>query len=164
MLFHKDKTSFGLTMVELLISISVLLLLILVSVILTNPAELQSRARDEKRLSDMTVLDRAINEYSLDNSNYPDAVGTTRNSTTLPLNNSGPLENPLDGWIDVDLSEYVTRLPIDPINDSTYRYYYRHTQFGYEINAVLEYETSYMTDDGGDDDSYYELGNDLTIL
>ena len=158
------KKSSGMTMIEILVSMAIMLLLILVTVLLTNPAELQARGRDQKRLSDIAVLDRAINEYNLDNASYPDAVDTTRYSNALPLNNTGPYENPADGWIDINLTAYVTRLPTDPLNDNTYRYTYRHGAFGYELNAVLEEETDFMLNDGGNSNSFYELGNDLTIL
>ena len=111
------------------------------------------RGRDEKRLSDLAALDRAINEYKLDNKGFPDAVDTTRYSNALPVGNAGPLAKSSDGWIDVDLTNYLVRLPVDPTNDDTYRYSYRHTQYSYEINAVLEYDTTAMLNDGGDDDA-----------
>ena len=112
-------------MVELLTSIAVLFVLIVTVLIIVNPVMFQSRARDEKRLSDLTTLDRAINEYMLDNASYPYIVDTTRYSTSLPLNNVGPFENPQDGWIDTNMTSYLVRLPTDPINDNTYRYTYQ---------------------------------------
>ena len=162
--FKFIKNSSGLTIVELVVSMAVLVLLMVTVVIIVNPTMFQSRARDEKRLGDLSILDRAINEYMLDNASYPDTVDTTRYSTSLPLNNVGPFENPFDGWIDVNMSLYLVRLPTDPINDVTYRYTYRHTQYGYELNAVLEEQVDYMSTDGGNNNSLYELGNDLTIL
>jgi len=149
---------------ELVTVLGILGVLILTISLIVNPVEIQQRGRDEKRLTDMSTLDRAINEYKLDNAAFPDALDTTRYSNVLPTGNSGPVTYAPDGWIDVDLSQYVVKLPVDPTNDDVYRYSYRHTQFTYELNAVLEFETAFMTSDGGDDNAFYELGNDLTIL
>jgi len=158
------KRQVGITLTELVAVVGILVVLILAVLIIVNPAEILARGRDERRLTDMTILDRAVNEYKIDAKSFPDLADTTRLSTSLPLGNSGPLVDPTDGWIDVNLSQYLTKIPIDPINDDTYRYSYRHTQYSYELNAVLEYYVEYMVDDNGDDNSVYELGNDLTIL
>lgn len=159
----KDNST-GTTLIELVTALGIVVVLIVAVLIIINPTEIQQRGRDEKRFSDIASLDRAINEYKLDNAAFPDAENITRYSDTLPIGNSGPVENSSDGWIDIDLTQYLVRLPTDPLNDTTYRYSYRHDQFSYELNAVLEFETSFMTDDGGDDVNFYELGNDLTIL
>lgn len=158
------QNSLGVTLVELVAVIGIIGVLILAVLIIVNPMEILARGRDERRFTDMSVLDRAVNEYKIDAKSFPDVADTTRISTTLPSGNSGPLVDPTDGWIDVNLSQYVTKLPVDPINDDTYRYFYRHTQYSYELNAVLEYYVDEMVSDNGDDDSVYELGNDLTIL
>lgn len=159
-----EKNSLGTTLVELVAVVGIVAVLILAVLIIVNPAEILARGRDEKRFSDMSLLDRAINEYKMDVASYPDVGNTTRISTSLPSGNSGPLVDSTDGWIDVNLSQYATKLPIDPINDENFYYSYRHTQFSYEINAILEHYTEEMVNDGGDDNGVYELGNDLTIL
>lgn len=159
-----EKNSFGLTLIELVTVIGILVFLIFAAHLLVNPVELQARGRDERRFTDMVVLDRAVNEYKLDAASFPDVSDTTRYSNTLPSGNFGPLVDPTDGWINVNLVQYMIKLPVDPINEDIYIYSYRHTQFGYELNAVLEYYTDKMVNDGGDDNAVYELGNDLTIL
>lgn len=160
------KDSRGVTIIELAVVSIILAVLITAILLIVNPVEIQAKGRDEKRLTDLSVLDRAINEYNLDNSTYPDLVDTTRKSTVLPVGNSGPLQNPADGWIDVNMSLYLTRLPTDPTNDETYYYSYRHTTFTYELNVVLEHYSEFAvnTYDGGNNASVYEIGNDLTIL
>jgi hypothetical protein len=124
---------------------------------------MKSRARDDRRLSDINILDQAINEYLLDNGDYPDVVGTLRDSTSLPSGNTS-LDNSSDGWIDADLSKYTAKLPVDPLNDATYHYSYYHNITGYELNAVLEYYTEYAQEDGGDDPDIYEMGNNTTLI
>ncbi|MBU1132814.1 type II secretion system GspH family protein [Patescibacteria group bacterium] len=157
---HSEK---GITIVELSISIAIFLILLFLAITYFDPAEKRQRARDTRRVSDLEVIDRAINEYLLDNQSYPDASGTLRQSNILPLESTS-LENAGVGWIPVDFTDYISMLPTDPINDETYHYYFMQTSDGYELNAVLEYELDLMVDDGGNDDNYYEIGNNLTII
>lgn len=154
----------GITFVEILIVLGILLILLTFIMVTIDPISLQKRGRDNKRLSDLSVLERIIGEYLLDAGSYPDTLDTTRTSISLPLGNLGPLESSIDGWIDQNLSAYEVKLPLDPINDSTYNYSYRHSASGFEINTVLEYYTDKMTEDGGNNDAVYEIGNDLTIF
>ena len=159
-LTKKEK---GVTMVEILVVLAILMILITASTIILNPVEKKARARDNKRFSDINTLDRMINEYLIDNGSYPDLENTLRESDTLPTGNIS-VDNASDGWIDTDLSEYHSRLPTDPINDAIYKYYYYHNASSYELNAVLEHSLEFAQDDGGDDLDRYEIGNDLTLI
>ena len=58
----------------------------------------------------------------------------------------------------------MAKLPIDPVNDSTYYYSYKKSSKGYEIDAKLEYYNTYSSNDGGNDSSLYEIGTDLSIM
>jgi len=160
----ESKISKGFSLVELVLIMG--LTVVVTGVLMTafRPYEQKAKARDGKRLSDISTLDRAVNEYRVDKGVYPDTVNILRMSTSLPQGNVGPLEKANDGWIDANLSSYTTRLPSDPINDATYHYSYKHNQSGYEINAVLEFLNENMQNDGGDDATAYEVGNDLSIL
>jgi len=161
----KNINNLGFTMVEVMISVLVILVLVPAVYLLINPVELQQRARDKKRISDVSVLERAITEYSLDNKSFPDNEDTTRYSNVLPSGNSGPLvDSSANGWIDANLVNYMVKIPIDPINDATNRYIYRHSVTGFEINVALEYYLDMMKSDGGNNSSAYEIGNDLSIL
>ena len=123
-----------------------------------------AKARDQVRLSDISTLDRAISEFALDNKRYPDIVDIPRTSTSLPGGNSGPFESAYAGWIDEDLSAYIPKLPVDPINDVSYFYSYQHNATSYELNARLESLEEYMENDGGNNVGLYEIGNNLTLL
>lgn len=160
---YKDA---GLTLVELIVVIAILVMLMVSAVFILRPDQKRKKAQDEKRLSDISMLERAINEYLVDNGNYPDEANVTRISTTLPPGSPGSLASSTAGWINQDLSRYVARLPLDPINDGNYYYSYRHTVNAYELNARLEYLTEYAVNsyDGGNDDALFEAGNNLTIL
>lgn len=161
------KEQKGITYVEIMIVLAILALIFSAVLLIINPAELRAKARDNKRLSDLSVLERIMSEYVLDNGSYPGTVDTTRFSNVVPTGNTGPVDLVTSGWIDADLVQYNPILPIDPINDATYRYSYRHSDTGFEINAVLEYSdyvVKYSQGDGGNSSTTYEVGNDLTIL
>lgn len=142
----------GLSYVELILVISVSVLILLAAWFVINPADQLKKARDNKRLSDLSVLDRVINDFRLDNGRYPDLSGVIRQSTDVYP------------WIIDDLAGYTPKIPVDPANDASYFYSYIHNGNSYELNAVLETLTDTASDDGGDDDGVYELGNDLSLL
>jgi type II secretory pathway pseudopilin PulG len=160
----KTSKNLGFTIVETVIVFGIISILSAILIVYMRPVEQQRKARDAVRLSDISTLDRTIVEYRLDKGGYPDAIDTLRTSTTLPEGNVGPVAVAADGWIDVNLASYLSKLPIDPVNDGTFHYSYRHTLTGYEVNVVLEHNIDKMQNDGGDDPNVYELGNDLTIL
>jgi type II secretory pathway pseudopilin PulG len=153
----------GYTLVEL-VTITALIL-VLFSVLLVNFDVFgnKKKARDVKRLSDMALLDRVISEYQVDNKVYPDMEGVLRISTVLP-GGSSRLENTTSGWIDENLANYTSKLPVDPVNDGTYFYSYIHDNSGYELNARLEAETGQMQNDGGNDPALYETGSNLLLI
>lgn len=158
------KESKGFTLVELAIVISISAIL-LITFLLTNSVENIAKARDNKRLGDLILLDQAINSYLLDKNSYPDDVNILRTSTSLPQGQTGPFENVSTGWIKAaGLENYMSRLPTDPLNNSTYYYSYKHTVTGYELDVYLEFYTDKSQGDGGNNDTLYETGNDLTII
>ncbi len=162
-ILFKIKNSNGFTILELLVVVAVMFLLFSALLILVNPTELKERSRDEKRVSDLSVIDRAIVEYKVDNGTLPDDADTLRTSLVLPTG-STDLSNAATGWISENLSTYLTKLPIDPLNESTYFYSYMHDGDTYEINATFEFDFDTTTDDGGNDPTVYELGDNLTLI
>lgn len=154
----------GLTIVELTLVVFVVVLLFSLVIVLMNPLEYRKKARDNKRISDMATLDRIISEYRIDKGSYPDSSDTLRTSTILPSVQSVSLYSAVAGWIDEDLSAYVSKLPTDPINDDTYFYSFIHSNDMYEIRARLESLVDLAQNDGGDDSEFYELGNNLSLL
>ncbi|MEK7094356.1 MAG: prepilin-type N-terminal cleavage/methylation domain-containing protein [Patescibacteria group bacterium] len=56
----------GFTLIELLIVIAIIAVLSVVVVLTLNPAELLRRARDSTRISDMSSLNSALNNYRTD--------------------------------------------------------------------------------------------------
>jgi len=69
----------------------------------------------------------------------------------------------MDG--NIDLCDYLASLPVDP-NDPAAAYEFRADGTSYEIRTQLESSDNddKETNDGGDDNAWYECGTDLTIL
>ena len=153
----------GFTFVELVVVIAILLVLLTTVSIFVRPAEQSKKARDNIRLSDMSILERSISEFVLDNKRYPDQVNVLRMSTALPPGALG-LQDSHGGWINDNLSRYNEKLPVDPINDSNFYYSYTHSDTGFELNAKMEYYIQKMAEDGGNDNNYYEVGNNLNLI
>lgn len=154
----------GVSIVELLLVISFTMVMFAFVLLYVDPIERRRIARDNVRLNDINILDRAITEYALDNGFFPDTDLVLRESTIAPSSETISLDNSTKGWIDANLSKYTSRLPVDPINDENYHYSYYHAQTSYELNAVLEHLSVYAEGDGGDDPSVYEMGNNLVLL
>ncbi len=156
----------GFTLFELIIGIAIITILATFLIMVLKPQILYTETRDKKRISDLSTLERMFVEAKVDTGSYPGTVDTTYYSNTLPSGALGPVSNISQGWLgtNTNLSSYYSKLPIDPINDATYRYMYRHNGTSYELRVQLEADTTHMTSDGGDDTNYYELGNDLTLL
>ncbi len=153
------------TILELTLVVAILIILTSVVMLYIRPIRQHKRSRDVVRVADMTTLSRAIEEYRLDKTSYPDNTNTLRTSDTLPQGNLGPNVNASDGWIDSDFKGYLTKLPIDPLNTGSNVYRYIAYGTNYEINAVLEYDSdSLMTKDGGNNSSVYEVGTNLTLI
>ncbi len=152
----------GVTIIELVAVITLLLILTTLVVIFVDPVGHMKKSRDEKRLSDLSVIDRVISEFVLDNKRYPDQE-ILRKSNTLPAGSTDVAHANL-GWIYDDLSAYNSMLPTDPLNDGDYYYSYFHNSTGYEINARLEILTDEMLNDGGNDLNLYEVGNNLNLI
>lgn len=150
-------------MIELTV---VLLLVSLIYAWLTlaiKPDEVQRRSRDVVRLADLGKLATVVESFVADKGVPPDLANTTRSS--LNAVGSGPLAKADgEGWIGEDLSKYLENLPLDPLNVNPFFYRYRQNGLKYEVDAVLEYHTSLMTEDGGNASGRYEKGTDLTIL
>ncbi len=162
--FFSDQQ--GITIVELVVTFSIGILVFSGAVVIFKPWEMFERGRDNKRLSDISTLERMISEYKIDTEEYPGVDNVTYYSTSLPSGSAGPLFDSVNGWIGpgFNFSSYSLKLPIDPTNTGDLRYTYMKSGETFEINAVLEYNTELMVDDGGDDNSFYEVGNDLTLL
>ena len=108
-MFYRNNQK-GFTFVELTVIMALLLAITTATVLFIGPDAQTKKARDEKRLSDISLIDRAINEFLLDNKRYPDQTDSLRQSNILPLGSPG-LNNANLGWIYDDFSRYTPNLP-----------------------------------------------------
>lgn len=175
------KNRKGFTLIELLIVIAILAVLAVAVTLILNPAELVRQGRDSTRLSDLSVVHSAIALYLADyaspsfssvarctaNGTPPSGSCTTVTTSTVVTGT---------GWVNIDFTGISTgsplsRLPLDPVNDTSYFYAYAaNTSEEYEIATQME-STRYAngggsdveTTDGGDDANWYEIGNDPAL-
>jgi prepilin-type N-terminal cleavage/methylation domain-containing protein len=73
-----DPSRQGFTLAELLITISIIAILVAVTIITINPAQLLAQSRDAKRISDLASLNAAISYYQSDQQANPTfSLGST---------------------------------------------------------------------------------------
>ena len=178
----------GFTLIELLVVIAILAVLAVAVTLILNPAELVRQGRDSTRLSDIGTVHRAIGLYFADqqeltftasttctaaSTTYCPTTGITACSSTY-VNASTTVD--AGGWVNIDFTGMTTgaplaRLPIDPVNKAPNFYVFAsQTNETYEIDANME-STRYANEggddvestDGGDNDDWYEVGNDSEL-
>ena len=154
----------GFTYIELVLVLAVSAILLVSTIVVYNPVEARAKARDNRRINDLFVLERIVTEFHLDTGTYPDVPSALRTSNVAPSPSTISLDNPQAGWIDHDLRNYTTVLPLDPLNDVTNHYAYIHDGETYEINVRMERAVSEMANDGGDDENAYEIGTNLNLI
>lgn len=131
--FNKPK---GFTLVELLVVIGVLGVLVAGILIAINPLSMLARGRDSQRKTDMRNIQEALEQYLIDNGNYPIGGWLYSNSASNP-------------WIP-GMDKYMKVLPRDPKNDIagpwvdnryTYAYWSANGKY-YNLVAQLEDKSS----------------------
>lgn len=117
--------SSGFTLVELLISLSIIAIMSAIGFMTYTSVSRQGR--DSKRQSDLRSIQSALEDYYRDQGFFPDAVGlnaklnlasTDRSTTQIFTNTTG---NP---GMPAITRTYLNVLPVDPIYKSTGRYFY----------------------------------------
>lgn len=177
----------GFTLLELLIVIAILAILTTVVVLILNPAEYLAQARDSQRLSDTNTLNSAISLYLATVSNIVwtgcgsvvcTATGTVPGGTAACGSVSSSTVISGGGWVPISFNNIpggspLIREPIDPTNNSTYKYAYNCNASAntYEIDAKMEsakYRNTGASDveskDGGNASSTYEIGTALDLI
>lgn len=176
-----NTTKKGFTLIELLVVIAILAVLATAVVVILNPAQLVKQGRDSTRISDLAALHSAIALYLSDvaSAALPSTTRCTASLSVAPtgftctVNASTTVDG--TGWVAVNFTQIssgspLSRLPLDPVNNTTYAYAFKSTTSNtFEIDANMEsdkYSTNgggdveSNTKDGGNDNTYYEIGND----
>ena len=181
------------TLIELLIVIAILAILAAAVVIVLNPGEMLSEARDAERVTSLDSLRKSIDLFVLDNPgsslgslntvyiSIPDASSSAcANVSGLPTLPSGwtyhcvtasNLRNAdSTGWLPLNFSlikggSPLPYLPIDPINSASEGKYYTYVMGGsYELTALLEAEKhDAAVKDGGSLTGVYQTGTHIDL-
>jgi DNA-binding beta-propeller fold protein YncE len=143
----------GFTLIELLILILILIILTIVMILIINPGNMLSRARDSRRLAELSSINKAIQiagaqgNISLGSStvvyvSIPDTISSECSSLGLPILPGGWTyhcatpdnyrKTDGTGWIPVDFNSLKTgapfgALPVDPVNTTSTGLYYTYT-------------------------------------
>lgn len=119
----------GFTIVELLVVIAIISLLS--SIVMAALNSSRSKARDTRRVADINQLKTALELYRNSNGQYPLSGGATSP-------NSGWSNSNDSSWttLETAMSPYITKLPIDPKQDSsgwapTGKFSYAYLPLGY---------------------------------
>ena len=139
-----------------------------------DTSELTKRGRDAARLSDLSNLQNAINvsvqEATISSTTILCATGLASNGVCTGKSLTDGRNSNGTGWIKVNFSGMraisVPTLPVDPINDGIFHYTYCSEGSAWEVNAALEssQQQPKMGSDGGDENSLYEVGSNLTLI
>ncbi len=129
----KDLLERGLTLIEILISLSTIA--ILVSVIFFSAFEQVAKGRDAQRKAELAKLQKTLEDYYNDNNCYPDDLAF----------------GALSGH---ELEGYLNAIYADPLNNSSFNYLYTYDTTDschqwYKIYSRLEKEADVIIEDVG---------------
>src|SRR3990167_2373846 len=167
----------GFTLIELLVVIVIIGIIAGAVLVAINPAQLTAKARDSKRMNDISTVRDGINLALAD---QEIALVTTAGpivQQAIADNASGALTSCLGtpcltvGWVKVEvptgklgISKYLPALPLDPssavIGDNSYFYVYESDGTVFEVKTIFETEdyTPKYAVDGGNEPDFYEIG------
>lgn len=173
--------NYGFTLLELLIVVAIISILAMIAFLVINPLEMIRESRDANRLSDLASLQRAINlavpeatasgvEVLCSGSSGKPTPGQVLCQGVSNSSDYNPKATNGTGWVKIDLASQSSVsfavLPADPLNHDEYYYTYASDGKNWEITAKLE-STKYnlkMIEDGGSDNSAYEVGTNLNLI
>lgn len=179
----------GFTLTELLIVIGVLVVLATAAVVVLNPYEQFSQARDSERVQELnqisSVLGLVYTQGKIKgdaNTVYVSLSDTNLNCSSYALpalpspwvykcaTSADYLKTDGSGWIPVNFNVVLggsplTSLPVDPTNDVNFYYAYTVSGQTWELFSQTESKRKSIeaASDGGDNALYYEIGKSITI-
>ncbi len=105
----------GFTLVELLVVVAILGILAAILILAINPAESQRKSRDATRLSDLATVRNAVDLSIADGAVLPGTAAVPVTGTSAGSRDTTSASN----WIGMDVSKYLSVLPIDPRQNAT---------------------------------------------
>jgi len=144
----------GFTFIEVLVVITIIAVLVVVGVVAYG--SVNKRSRDARRKSDIEQMRSALEMYRADNGWYPDGGPTTTFTS---------ISDPSLGSFNTELSAYIAKLPLDPLDDTNFPYMILMTDgrpvaapvhyYGYCLVASLESGiTDRLTEPGTDANAF----------
>lgn len=120
----------GFTLIELVVSIGILAILAVFVLAQLNPVEQFKKARDGERKSDISQIQKALEQYYQDHGSYP----TSTNVYKIQDFSGNPVDwGGASGW-----TPYLNVVPADPDNTRSYVYYAFNSGQSYRLYASLE--------------------------
>lgn len=104
----RPNSSRGFTLIELVVAIGILGILAVFAITALNPLDQFRKARDSERKSDLTQMQRVLEQYYQDHGSYP---ANTNTYTIADFNGNSVAWGGSNGW-----SPYVNLVPGDPTN------------------------------------------------
>lgn len=159
----------GFTLIELMIVIAVVSIMSGLLLTVLKPGDFLAKGRDARRTEDMNTLVKALLLAQADGqltlSSTSSCTDCSSSLGGIGIDGSGYVKFVVPSG-KAGLANFIQVLPLDPTNSGTYVYTYGSDGNNFEINGVLESpdNASKMTTDGGDDNSFYEVGTSLIIL
>jgi len=173
----------GFTLIELLVVIVIIGIIAGAVLVAINPAQLTAKARDSKRMNDVSTVRDGINlaladqEIALVDTAGPIVQPAIASDANAALTSCTGTPCTTIGWVKVEvptgktgISKYLPSLPLDPssttIGTTPYFYVYESDGTVFEVKTHFEttdYQPKYAVD-GGNEADFYEIGTGIATL
>lgn len=136
----------GFTLIEILFVIALIGILATLSLIIVNPNREVQRVNNNERLGDITDLYRAIEQYDIDEGQYPSAMEALNGDVTIEIcaNNvsQGVCQTAGLLYVGQIVPQYIATIPKDPVdttpNGTGYQIRYISTTGQWKVEAQNE--------------------------
>lgn len=124
----------GFTLIELMVTIAIIA--IMSAIVIANVSQARAKARDSKRVSDISQIRLAATLFFERCNVYP--------AYPLNITDNGTISGTSYCPAGITLETYLAKVPVDPTNTGSYVYKYAvsPTQDDYHIGALLETNSS----------------------
>lgn len=117
------------TMIELMVVIAVILILTAFTIYSLGPA--RAKSRDSRRITDANLIMNAADQYYTSNLRIYPVVGST-------LIEDKYYAKKITVNLLPELNNYLSPIPVDPVNDTTHRYVYIYRGDGKKAAVVID--------------------------
>ncbi len=117
---NKLKTTRAFTLLEMLLIIAIIAILAGIVIVAINPGRQLAQSRNAQRASDLRAIHSAVNQYYIDNKEWPGDLETYTTLTEICDTGTEPEGHSIDCAADglIDLSSlvptYISEIPTDP--------------------------------------------------